>query len=107
MHAVPNRVIKRLNNGANLKIPPSHRCAAVSASSWTGSPLRQHSPCTLPAYSPDLNPIENLWKFIKSNFLCNKWIKGGKQILKAGIDAVKKLTPEMIKSVCARNYGMT
>ena len=88
-----------------------HALLVLDNASWHTSPkLKIPKNITLhflPAYSPDLNPIENLWKFIKSNFLCNKWIKGGKQILKAGIDAVKKLTPEMIKSVCARNYGMT
>ena len=58
----------------------------------------------LPPYSPELNPIENLWKYIKENFLCNKFFKGIDEILSAGANACKKITKEMIKSVCARNY---
>ena len=53
----------------------------------------------LPPYSPELNPIENLWAFMKSNFLCNKIFRSGKEIIKAGVSACKKVTSEMIMSV--------
>lgn len=61
----------------------------------------------LPPYSPDLNPVENLWDFIKDNFLCNRIIKGGRDILRFGAEACKKVTTEIVQSVCRRNYCTT
>ena len=34
----------------------------------------------LPTYSPDLNPIEDIWRIIKK-FVSNKFIKNGKDIV--------------------------
>ena len=61
----------------------------------------------LPPYSPELNPIENLWAFMKSNYLCNKILRGGKQIIKAGVLACKKVTSEIVMSVCGGHYELT
>lgn len=61
----------------------------------------------LPPYSPDLNPIENLWKFMKSKFLCNKFYQDTKQIIETGVEAWRKLTKEIIQSVCAWKYLST
>jgi len=61
----------------------------------------------LPPYSPDLNPVENLWDFMKDNFLCNKITSGIKELIKIGVDACRKVTMEIIRSVCARNYCTT
>ena len=61
----------------------------------------------LPPYSPDLNPAENLWDFMKDNYLCNRIMKGGKEILKIGVAACRKVTKEIVQSVCRRNYCTT
>ena len=61
----------------------------------------------LPPYSPDLNPVERLWQFIKSNYLCNKVYGAMSEIITAGVDAWQKLTKEICKSVCSRDYCKT
>ena len=61
----------------------------------------------LPPYSPDLNPTENLWDFMKDNYLCNKVTRGVEGLIKVGVDACRKITAQIIRSVCARNYCTT
>lgn len=55
----------------------------------------------LPAYCPELNPIERLWKWIKEHYLSFKIYKTCDEILEAGALAWKNVNPEIIKSVCA------
>jgi transposase len=58
----------------------------------------------LPAYSPELNPTENLWHYMRSHYLSNRAYDGYDALFDAGTDAYRKLTPEIIKSVCACPY---
>ncbi len=60
----------------------------------------------LPPYSPELNPIENLWHYLRSHYWSNReypdWeaLKGAacEALLAVGTDA------ERVKSVCAAPY---
>ena len=61
----------------------------------------------LPPYSPDLNPTENLWDFMKDNYLCNEVTRGANGLIKLGVDACRRITAEIVGSVCARNYCTT
>jgi transposase len=58
----------------------------------------------LPPYSPELNPTENLWHYIRSHYLSNRSYEDYDALLAAGTDAYRKLTPEVIKSVCRCPY---
>lgn len=58
----------------------------------------------LPPYSPELNPMENLWHYIKSHHLSNRIYDDYEALLDAGQDAWRKLTPEVIASVCRCTY---
>ena len=58
----------------------------------------------LPPYSPELNPVENLWHYLRSHYLSNKSYADYDALLAAGTEAYRKLTPEVIRSVCACNY---
>jgi transposase len=55
----------------------------------------------LPPYCPELNPIERLWKWLKDHYLSFRVYKTSDEILEAGLQAWKKINPEIIKSVCA------
>jgi transposase len=58
----------------------------------------------LPAYSPELNPVENLWHYLPSHYLSNRAYENDDQLFDAGTDAYRKLTPAVIKSVCGCPY---
>ena len=58
----------------------------------------------LPPYSPELNPVENLWHYLRSHYLSNKSYADYDALLAAGTEAYRKLTPEVIRSVCGCNY---
>lgn len=58
----------------------------------------------LPAYSPELNPVENLWHYLRSHYLSNRIYDDYNALLAAGTDAYRQLTTELIKSVCACPY---
>jgi transposase len=57
-----------------------------------------------PSYSPEVNPMETLWDFMKDNFLCNQFYRNTKEIIEKGCEACKRVTAEIVKSVCHRNY---
>ena len=58
----------------------------------------------LPAYSPELNPVENLWHYLRSHYLSNRRYEDYDALLNAGTEAYRKLTPEVITSVCRCPY---
>jgi transposase len=58
----------------------------------------------LPPYSPELNPVENLWHYLRSHYLSNRSYDDYDALLAAGTDAYRKLTPQVIQSVCRCDY---
>lgn len=60
----------------------------------------------LPPYSPELNPIENLWHYLKSHFWSNQTYKDYNALEQAAMQAWRKaaLDTKLIKSVCAAPY---
>jgi transposase len=57
----------------------------------------------LPAYSPELNPIENLWHYLKSHYWSNRAYADYDALEQAALDAWQHavLDPERMQSVCA------
>lgn len=58
----------------------------------------------LPPYSPELNPVERLWAYLRSHFLANRAYDDYPHLLDAGAQAWQRLTPELLRSVCACGY---
>ena len=58
----------------------------------------------LPPYSPELNPVENLWHYVRSHYLSNRSYADYDALLDAGTEAYRRLTPEVIRSVCRCEY---
>jgi hypothetical protein len=61
----------------------------------------------LPAYAPELNPLENVWEFLRGNFLSHYVWDTYEAILDACCDAWNKLMqmPERIASITRRTWA--
>ena len=61
----------------------------------------------LPPYSPELNPVENLWHYFRSHYWSNRAYANYDDLRYAAIDVWQKaaLDPEIIKSVCRVSYA--
>lgn len=60
----------------------------------------------LPPYSPELNPVENLWHYLRSHFWSNRDYENYEALMQAATHAWRRtcLSPETIKTVCAVPY---
>lgn len=60
----------------------------------------------LPPYSPELNPIENLWHYLRSHYWSNRSYVDCAALEAAAIHAWKQtgLNPNVIRSVCRTEY---
>lgn len=56
------------------------------------------------AYSPELNPVERVWKYLKTHFLGNRVFKDMTDILTASVDAWNKLSAPLIRSICRTSW---
>ena len=63
----------------------------------------------LPPYSPELNPVENLWQFLKHNFLNARVFDTYDAIVAACCDAWNRLRaiPGQIRSITTRDWAKT
>jgi hypothetical protein len=61
--------------------------------------------CPLPARSPELNPVESLWKHIRENYFGQKVIDSLQEVEARLCKAFRVLgeQPEVVKSLCG--YG--
>ena len=61
----------------------------------------------LPARSPELNPVENIWQYLCENWLSNRIFENHADILAAGCDAWNRLIrePTAIKSIASREWA--
>jgi transposase len=61
------------------------------------------TPVFLPSYSPELNPIERLWLYLKDNQLSHRVFAGPAEIIDACCDAWNNLIAETgrIRSLCS------
>ena len=58
----------------------------------------------LPAYSPELNPVERLWQDLKAKLIKNKIYKTIKDLENAVCNAILKFYPAHMRSICSFDY---
>lgn len=58
----------------------------------------------LPPYSPELNPVEKLWQYIKSKVLRNKFYDNLLDLENAVCDFIRGISQDTIMSNCACDY---
>ncbi len=90
----------------------SHAVLLLDGAGWhqTGGKLRVPANISLlhlPAYSPELNPVENIWQFLRQNHLSNRVFENYDEILDACCAAWNALTAESkrIASIATRAWA--
>jgi len=88
--------------------PGEHAVLILDGAGWHKSKslvMPDNVTCLLlPPYSPELNPVENLWHYLRSHYLSNRAYADYNDLLDAGSQAWRRLTPDVIKSVCRCPY---
>ena len=92
--------------------PGHHAVLVLDGAGWhqTGGRLRVPNNITLlhlPPYSPELNPVENIWQYLRQNRLSNRVFDGYDAIVDACCDAWMTLinSPDQIRSIATRSWA--
>lgn len=90
----------------------SHAVVLLDGAGWhqSGGKLKvpdNISLLKLPAYSPELNPVENIWQYLRQNRLSNIVFDTYDAIVDACCDAWNALTaqPGLIRSIATREWA--
>ena len=61
----------------------------------------------LPPKSPELNPVENIWQYLRANYLSNRVFENYEAIVEAACEAWNKLVavPNTIRSIGMRDWA--
>jgi transposase len=83
-----------------------HAALVLDRAGWhTSGLLRVSENITLflPPKSPELNPVENLWHYLRSHYWSNRLYKTWNELCEAAIHAWRRvcLIPELVRSICA------
>ena len=91
--------------------PRAHAVLLMDQAGWHLTPKLKVpdniSIVAIPSKSPELNPQENIWQFMRDNWLSNRVFETYHEILDHCCDAWKKLVdqPERIKSIGLRDWA--
>jgi hypothetical protein len=85
-----------------------HAVVTLDQAGWHGS-NDLHVPANitllpLPPYSPELNPVERLWLYLRERHLSHRLLDDYDAIVDACCHAWNQLTPERIRSLCNYPY---
>ncbi len=89
----------------------AHAVLVLDQAGWHTSPkLRvpdNISLLSLPPYAPELNPVEQVWAYLRANFLSHRVWNSYNAIVNACCDAWNKLmsTPERLASITRRTWA--
>ncbi len=91
----------------------AHGCVILDRAPWhTATDLKVPKNLTiilLPARSPELNPVENIWQYLRQNWLSNRVFEDHDEIIDAGCDAWNRLMaePTAIWTIATRKWATT
>jgi hypothetical protein len=96
-----------LNEIAGAVSPGAHAVVLLDQAGWhTTLKLSVPGNITLPPRSPELNPAENLWQFLRQTFLSNRVFETYDAILDAACHAILE-APWRITSIGLRKWAYT
>ncbi len=87
--------------------PDEHVVLVMDQAGWHRSKGLKLPGCVtvllLPPYSPELNPVENLWHYLRSHYWANRLYKTWDDLKAAATEAWRRvcLVPDLVKTVCA------
>ena len=97
---------------SRLVSPGSHAVVVLDGAGWhqTGGKLRipdNISLLHLPPYSPELNPAENIWQFMRQNHLSNRVYDSYDDIIDASCHSWNAMArePGRIQSIATRDWA--
>lgn len=91
--------------------PGAHALLVLDGAGWHGAKaLAVPDNITLlrlPPYSPELNPVENIWQYLRQNFLSNRVFDDYDAIVAACCDAWRAFValPDVVRSVAQRTWA--
>jgi DDE superfamily endonuclease len=91
--------------------PGAHAAIVFDGAGWHGSEElrvpKNITPITLPPYSPELNPAENIWESFRKNKLSNRLYQSYDDIVDACCDAWNAFmaAPESIATLTQRAWA--
>ena len=95
-------------------MPGAHCLLQVDGAGWHRPSERLIVPAnitllTLPPYSPELNPVENIWQYLRANWLSHRVWQSYEAIVDACCIAWNALiaTPERITSIATRDWAQS
>ena len=92
--------------------PGAHAVVTLDGAGWHKEGDRLVVPdnislLVLPPYSPELNPQENVWQYLRQNYLANRVFSTYDAIVDACCEAWNSLTkmPDRITSIASREWA--
>lgn len=96
---------------ARTVAPGAHALLVLDGAGWHGGKdlvvPDAISLLTLPPYAPELNPVENVWQFLRSNWLAISVFDGYDAIVTACCDAWNRFAddPAAVASITSRVWA--
>jgi transposase len=91
--------------------PGAHAVLLMDRAGWhTTAKLdmpKNITPIFLPSRAPELNPVENVWQYMRANWLSNRVFDSYDEIIGAACEAWRKLLdqPNTISSIGMRDWA--
>jgi len=110
-HANTEAMSCHLAEIAKAVSPGAHALLVLDGAGWHSSKELAVPPnitlLPLPPYSPELNPVENVWAYLRQNRLANRVFDSYEAIIDACCEAWNSLlaNPERITSITSRDWA--
>jgi len=92
--------------------PGNHAVVVLDGAGWHQPGGRLQIPSNisllhLPSYAPQLNPVENVWQFLRQNYLAHRVLDTYDEIVEACCHAWNALAcaPDRIRSIASRPWA--
>lgn len=89
--------------------PGSHGVLVLDQAGWhLAKALKVPENLTLlhlPPYSPELNPVERVWEFLRSHYMGNRVFKDYDELFDAASAARNRLDQQRLKSICHTEWA--